>query len=327
MQPNRYLEFVVASGKGGVGKSTVSSTLILYLHRRHGNVIALDADADAPNLHLIFNVAKWDFEKPYVASKTAYIVEEKCVDCGLCADVCVFNAIKEINGHYVIDEVLCEGCATCAYVCPTRAIRLRTSESGKVRMVKTKYGFTLISAELNVGKPNTGKLVTEEKELARKIAQNNSLVIVDSAAGIGCQVIASIAGSNLAILVVEPTPASFSDFKRVHKLAVHFRIPSVLIINKYDINEGFLRKIEEYASSENIEMLGYIPYDDVVPKSMTMLKPLIEAFPNSKASKALLNIAKGVEEIYVNWDSWKTKHMPKRYAPYRPKIIKPPKIY
>ncbi len=194
-------------------------------------------------------------------------------------------------------------------------------------MAKTSYGFTLISAELNVGKPNTGKLVTEEKELARKIGRNSSLTIIDSAAGIGCQVIASIAGSNLAILVVEPTPASFSDFKRVHKLAVHFRIPSVATINKYDINEGFLREIEEYTSQENIEILGYIPYDDNVPKSMVMLKPLIEAYPSSKASKALLEIAKRVEEIYENWDSWRINHMPRKHIPYRPKIIKPTGIH
>ncbi len=316
------IEISVASGKGGVGKSTVSATIALRIAQTGRKLVVVDADADAPNMHLILGIDSWDWERPYSDSWVAQINQDLCTACGECYKVCPYQAIYVQEGRYYINEVICEGCYTCTLVCPVKgAIVRRQTESGRLRGVNTKYGFPLISARLNPGRPNSGKLVTEEKGIARGMSPD--VVLVDSAAGIGCQVVSSLAGANMAILVAEPTPSSFNALKRVHKLTKHFMQPSAVVINKYDVNEGLTREIEEYAQENNMDLLGKVPYDDSIPKSMALMRPVTEAFPDSPASKALLSVADRVLEILDNWADWFRAFRPKRPEPYRPLIIKP----
>jgi len=291
------MQIVIASGKGGVGKSTVTASLI-YLLRDKYDLVVVDADADAPNLHLLLGVEKWEEEKELIGARVATINQDRCVGCGICYERCPYESIKLVEERYVVNELTCEGCGVCKLVCPvSNTITLDEARSGVIRKTTTKHGFPLISAQLDVGRPNSGKLVTKEKEWAKRIMEERGIdhMIVDSAAGIGCQVIASISGADVVILVAEPTPASLSDVKRVYKVVQHFKEPAYLIINKADINPGF-KGLYEFAEQEGIPILGEIPYDRAVPYSMTMLKPFVEAFPKSKASKALEEIAKAVED-------------------------------
>ncbi|MDK2983458.1 MAG: hypothetical protein PWP19_936 [Thermococcaceae archaeon] len=290
------MQVAIASGKGGVGKSSVAASLI-YLLKDEYSLIAVDADADAPNLDLLFGVESWEEEKELIGAKVARINTNTCIKCGICAERCPYDCIKIVDGNYVVNELTCEGCGVCKLVCPVEGvITLEEVRSGIVRKTTTKYGFPLISAQLDVGRPNSGKLVTEEKEWAKRIMKEKGIehMIVDSAAGIGCQVIASLGGADVAILVAEPTPASLSDVKRVYKVVQHFREPAYLIINKADLNPGF-KGLYEFAEAENIPIIGEIPYDKAIPKSMVMLKPVVETFPDSKASIALKEIAEVIK--------------------------------
>ncbi len=289
------MEIVIASGKGGVGKSTFTGSLISLL--KDFKIAAVDADAEAPNLHLVFNVNRWDEEREVISAKTATITD-KCINCGLCDNVCIYEAIYEEDGMHKIKEYLCEGCGACKAVCPVDgAIVISDAVSGWIRTANTPYG-PLVSAELDVGKPNSGKLVTEEKNIAKEWVKAGLAehVIVDSAAGIGCQVIASLSGANKAILLAEPTPSSLSDLKRVFWLTNHFRIETYIVINKDEINPGF-RGIEEFAEENSLEIIGRIPYDPSVPKSLAAMKPLVEFAPNSPASREIMRIA----EIVRGW--------------------------
>lgn len=291
------MQIAIASGKGGVGKSSVAASLI-YLLKDEYSLIAVDADADAPNLDLLFGVEMWEEEKELIGAKVARINTSTCIRCGICAERCPYDCIKIVDGDYVVNELTCEGCGVCKLVCPVEGvITLEEVRSGIVRKTTTKYGFPLISAQLDVGRPNSGKLVTEEKEWAKRIMKEKGIehMIVDSAAGIGCQVIASLGGADVAILVAEPTPASLSDVQRAYKVVQHFREPAYLIINKADINPGFTG-LEEWAEKEGIPILGRIPYDRAVPESMSMLKPVVEAFPEAKASKAIVEIAETIKK-------------------------------
>ncbi len=285
------MDIVVASGKGGVGKSTLTGSLISLL-KEYG-IAAVDADAEAPNLHIVFNVREWEEEREFTAAKTARI-NDSCIECGVCDNVCIYEAIYVEDGKHKIKQYLCEGCGACKAVCPVDAIEISDTISGWIRIAHTPYG-PLVSAELDVGKPNSGKLVTEEKNIAKEWVRQGKAkhIIVDAAAGIGCQVIASFSGANKAILIAEPTPSSLSDLMRVHWLTEHFRIEPYIVINKDGINPGY-HGVEEFAREKDIEIIGRIPYDPAVPKSLAAMKPLVEFAPDSPAAREIKNIAETV---------------------------------
>jgi len=295
------MQIAIASGKGGVGKSSITASLLYFLKDRY-KLIAVDADAEAPNLGLLLGVTEWEEEREHFGAKVARINTESCVRCGICMERCPYGCIYiDDEGNYVVNELTCEGCNVCGLVCPVAGtITLEEVRSGIIRKATTKYGFPIISAQLDVGRPESGKLVTEEKEWAKRLMDELNLehMIVDSAAGIGCQVIASLGGADVAILIAEPTPASLSDVQRVYKLVQHFREPAYLIINKADFNPGFTA-LREWAEREGIPILGEVPYDRAIPRSMSLLKPVVEAFPESKAAEALREIAERIAEEVI----------------------------
>ncbi|WP_297436315.1 ATP-binding protein [Thermococcus sp.] len=291
------MQLAIASGKGGVGKSTITASLLYFLKDEYG-LIAVDADAEAPNLGLLLGVELWEEERDHIGAKVARIETGSCIKCGICMERCPYGCIYiDDEGNYVVNELTCEGCNVCGLVCPVSGtITLEEVRSGVVRKATTRYGFPIISAQLDVGRPESGKLVTEEKEWAKRIMEEMNLehMIVDSAAGIGCQVIASLGGADAAILIAEPTPASLSDVQRAYRVVQHFREPAYLIVNKADINPGFTA-LRDWAEAEGIPILGEIPYDGAIPRSMSLLKPIVEAFPESSASKALKKIAERIK--------------------------------
>jgi len=320
------VELVVASGKGGVGKSTLTATLALTLARHGYRLVAVDADAEAPNLHLVLGVDRWDHEEPVYEGRVAYIVEELCTRCNICAEVCPYGAVEIHGGRYRINPWICEGCITCSAACPPKAIRYRFNvKSGVIRVAeKTRYSFPLVGAESVPGRPNSGKLVTEAKNRGKAILGPEGVLLVDAAAGIGCQVISSLTGAQLALLVAEPTLASLSDLKRVHRLTKHFGIAPMLVINKYDLNPDVTPLIEEYAEKENIPVIGRIPFDPKVPESMVKGVPLIEYSPDSPAAREMERIAEFIAStVLSDWRSWWSRYRPRKPEPYVPLILRP----
>jgi MinD superfamily P-loop ATPase len=223
----------------------------------------------------------------------AVIDPELCTGCGLCAEVCRFEAISETWRHedrktgrpspplpvspspcLRVDPIACEGCAVCYYQCPAQAIRLEEPVAGRWFRSQTRFG-PLFHAQLFAGQENSGKLVTLVKQQARLLALDTGAdLLVDGPPGIGCPVIASLAGADLALIVTEPTVAGAHDLERILGVAAHFRVPALLCINKYDLSPARTREIEVFATRQGIEIIGHIPFDPVVTQAMVQGLPV-----------------------------------------------------
>jgi len=205
--------------------------------------------------------------------------------CGNCLDVCRFGAISESeDGKVMIDPIACEGCGVCSYICSIEAITMKDSISGKWFVSKTKYGY-FVHARLGIGEENSGKLVAEVRKKAKEIAENDGLglVIIDGPPGIGCPVIASLSGTDMALVVTEPTLSGIHDMERVVETIHHFRTKAACCINKFDINRRLSGLIEEWCANNSVPVVGKIPFDEAVTKSLVKGMPVVEFSDNSAA--------------------------------------------
>ena len=263
---------MVLSGKGGTGKTSIVGSFAVLAQ---GKVLA-DCDVDAADLHLLLKPSVKE-ETEFWSGQVAVIDEEKCTQCGLCQEVCRFEAIDDFK----VDSISCEGCSFCYHVCPAEAITMKESLSGNWFVSETRYG-SLVHARLGIAQENSGKLVAVVRQKAKQIAENQGIdyIITDGPPGIGCPVISSLSGASLALLVAEPTLSGIHDLDRVIDVCHHFDIPATVCINKYDINEQNSCQIENYCLGQGVEVAAKIPFDNVVTEALIRGLPVVEYSQN-----------------------------------------------
>ena len=277
-------QIVVISGKGGTGKTVVTASFAALAE----NKVMADCDVDAADMHLLLDPSVKE-KHEFRSGSTAVVNKDKCVQCGLCRELCRFNAIRE---DFEISSVSCEGCGFCARACPSGAIEMKENVTGEWYVSDTRLG-PLVHARLGVAEENSGKLVSLVRKKAREIAEGQGCnwVVIDGSPGIGCPVIASLSGVDFALVVTEPTLSGLHDADRVIKVAQHFRVPVGLVINKYDLNEEMTANIERYCFNNGIEVVGRIGFDEKVVEAMVEGKTVIE-----------YSSGKTVESIRSIWD-------------------------
>ena len=279
-------QITVISGKGGTGKTTLVGSFAALAE----NKVIADCDVDAPDLHLLLHPEIIEREE-FKGLKVAVMDKTLCTECGTCEETCRFNAIvlTEESG-YAVNPARCEGCGACVFTCPQEALTLKERVSGYAFISKTKYG-TMAHAQLNIAEEASGKLVTAVRNTAQQVAEKESceLILIDGAPGIGCPVIASLTGVDLALIVTEPTMSGLHDLERILDVTRHFGIGSVVCINKYDINEENSQRITEFCRQRGIEVVGNIPYDSVVTEAMVAGMPVVE-FSEGMVSDAIKEV-------------------------------------
>lgn len=248
-------KLLILSGKGGTGKTTTAAAFIRFSEAR----AFADCDVDAPNLHLVTKRHSEPETYDFFGSQKAAIDSKLCIGCGLCMQSCRFAAICKENGVYAVDEYACEECGVCAYVCPQGAAALRDDVSGQVMRYCEDGVF--VTAELKMGRGNSGKLVSEVKSRLFQAAPQANLAVIDGSPGIGCPVIASMNGADLALIVTEPSVSGISDLERILKTAAAFRTKVAVCVNKYDQSAELSDSVEHYCTSHGIPFTGRIPYD------------------------------------------------------------------
>jgi len=235
----------VASGKGGTGKTTVSTNIALSI----GKVLFLDCDVEEPNANIFLHAAIKEHED--VSVIIPEINKEKCDYCGKCSEFCAYNALAVVRQKILVFPELCHSCGGCEMVCPKDAITWRKRVIGRIEHGQTK-GIDFYHGLLNVGELQAIPVI---KALKRKIDKNMN-VIIDVPPGTSCPVIESINGSDYCILVTEPTPFGLHDLKLAIEVVRHMRIPFGVVINRDGIGDN---RVEVYCKKERIPVLLKIP--------------------------------------------------------------------
>lgn len=280
-------ELLVISGKGGAGKTSITAALAALA----GPKVLVDLDVDAPDMHLLLQPKPWRTE-PFLSGNLAVTRREDCTGCGLCAELCAFGAARlDEGGLAVIDESACEGCKLCVAMCPAQAIDFPPRDCGDWHVSDTRLG-PLVHALLHPGAENSGRLISLLRDQARQLAQERGLelIIADGSPGVGCPVISSLSGCNLALCVTEPTPSGLHDLGRVLELCAHFKVMAKVVVNKADLNPDMAVAIEEHCAERGLECLGRLPFDPQVVEAASRGLTIVEHDPNGPTSREMAGL-------------------------------------
>ncbi|MBZ4666609.1 ATP-binding protein [Mahella sp.] len=278
-------EILIISGKGGTGKTSVTSSIAALCE----NKIMADADVDAADLYLVLQPSIIETHEFY-GSKKAIIDSEKCTHCRLCIQTCRFDAIN----NFQVDPVLCEGCGVCYHICPRNAVSMKDNLSGHWYISDTPYG-TLVHAKLGTAEENSGKLVAEVLRSAKEMAEQQEApyIIIDGPPGIGCPVISALSDADMVLIVTEPTASSLHDLQRLLELIANFKVDVSVCINKYDLSEEQSRNIEYFCYDQGIPVIGKIPFDKNVINAIAHgIPPVKYGGPAALAIKDIWEIMK-----------------------------------
>lgn len=280
-------EIVVLSGKGGTGKTSISTA---FAQLEGENAIVADCDVDAANMHILMK-ADFGISEEFYSGFQASIDSSKCIQCSKCFEVCRFDAITD---HFSVDEIACEGCGYCSLVCPEQAITMQEAFTGKVFVSKTRFNNTLVHAKLEIAGENSGKLVSEVRSQAQALGkkENRGILLVDGSPGIGCPVIASLTKATLALIITEPSISGYKDMIRLYDLISRLGIPALILINKCDLSKVYLDKIVSFSRKNDIPIVGKVPYSTSFTEAMSQMKTILEFSQN------------GISDILVN--AWET---------------------
>ncbi|MEM0343723.1 MAG: ATP-binding protein [Thermoplasmata archaeon] len=236
----------IASGKGGTGKTLVATNLAAVA----GDATLLDLDVEEPNCHLFF--CGEENSRETVNRKVPFVREEACTHCGNCAKVCEYHAIVSLPRKVFVFEELCHGCGACSMFCPENAIEERDYPIGEIVRVCAPPLQSLVYGQLRVGEASAARLIKSVK----KSVPDRGLTIVDCPPGTACPAVEGVRGSDLCVLVTEPTPFGLHDLKLTLDVTHKLKVPSVVLINKAGLPGP---DIWRFCSDAGVGVVGEIP--------------------------------------------------------------------
>jgi len=246
------VKIVIASGKGGTGKTTLAVNLATAL-AAEASVGLLDCDVEEPNCHLYLRPS-FDATEP-VTTLIPVVDEQACTGCGLCARACTFHALLALPGFPLLLPELCHSCGVCAYVCPEEAVSEGQREigvlgSGEVGNLYFRWG------RLHVGEARSTPVIRVTKDPASAPALDT--VIIDAPPGVACPAVETMRGTDFALLVTEPTPFGLHDLILAVETARQMGIPCGVVINRMGIGDS---RVNDFCGAEGIPILLEIPDD------------------------------------------------------------------
>jgi len=264
------MKVAIASGKGGTGKTLVATNLARVASRA-SDVVLYDLDVEEPNCRLFLNTH--DRESRPVETMLPVIDEAKCTHCGICSDLCQFNAIVATLERVLVFPDLCHGCYGCLELCPEGAIQEGSKKIGKITVSRDE-SLTLVAGELEIGEPAAAVLVGRTKGFP---AGGNGLRLYDSPPGTSCPVIEAVRDVDYVVLVGEPTRFGLHDLDLMVQTLRKMQLPFGVVANK--AREGN-EAIEEYCRAGGIEVLLRIPWRMDIAGDTAHGRLVVETLPD-----------------------------------------------
>ncbi len=126
-----------------------------------------------------------------------------------------------------------------------------------------------------------------------------SRLLSDGPPGIGCPVIASITGADIVLIVAEPTVSGVHDMERALDLASRLDVPTLVLINKADLNTEQTRRIERIAAEHSSPVIAHVPFDTAVHDALMAGRSVVTD-PTGPAAESLRAAWKAVEVALVD---------------------------
>ena len=224
---------IAVTGKGGVGKTTLSSTLARLYAQEGRKVLAADADPDA-NLGLALGFSQEELDSIVPISRMRTLIQER-------------TGADDNNLFYRLNP--------------------------KVDDIPDAYGKTKNGVKLLVlGTVETGGggCVCPESVMLKQLITNmvlyrDDVVILDMEAGLEHLGRGTTAGMDQFIVVIEPGARSVQTYKNIKRLALELGVKKVQVVaNKISCAED-----EDFVLSKipPEDFLGFIHYDEDIIKA------------------------------------------------------------
>jgi MinD superfamily P-loop ATPase len=249
----------IASGKGGTGKTTIAASLTRVWHKP---LIAVDLDVEEPNLHLFLRPGIE--ESATTCMEVPVVDESKCSLCGACSELCQFKAISLMGTMLLTFPEMCHGCGGCFAVCPERALSPGKRELGEISRGRVN-GTLFLMGRLRVGEAISPPFMRQVKSRLKDIiGANGRDAIVDAPPGVSCPAVTAVIDSDVIVLVTEPTPFGFYDFKLAWEAFSPLGKPMGVVVNRAGIGNG---DVYRFCEEKGIPLLAEIPFERAIAEA------------------------------------------------------------
>ena len=269
------MKIAIASGKGGTGKTTLSTNLAAYIAESQ-KVVLSDLDVEEPNSGLFIKGALIKEENKFTMKPEWK--EDKCTLCGLCQEVCNYNAIVKLGNEIVVFPELCHSCYACSELCPTNALPMVPQKMGVLKHFE-KNGISFIESRLDIGQEQAVPLIAQTLEFVDENFPDTSIKLYDSPPGTSCPVIEATKDADFIILITEPTPFGFNDLKLAIETMKKLKKKFAVVINRFGIGND---DVVEYCEKKNIPLIAKIPNNRKVAELYSRGELIYDKIPEVK---------------------------------------------
>lgn len=281
------MKIAIASGKGGTGKTTLSTNLSSYM-AESADIVLADLDVEEPNSGLFIKG-----ELTHHEDKFSMVPEwdaTDCTRCGKCQQVCNFNAVMKMGDMIMVFPELCHGCYACSELCPAGSLPMIPKKMGDMRSY-TAGKLNFIESKMLIGVEQAVPLIAQTINYLDENFPDDRLKIIDAPPGTSCPVIEVVKESDLVLLVTEPTPFGLHDLKLAVETVRKLEKPFAVVINRHGIGDD---KVEKYCEEEGIEIVATIPNDRKIAETYSRGGLLYTSIPEVK--EAIVKIAAYIEK-------------------------------